>query len=83
MTRFFLSIQNIISPLKIPIYRDDYIIPDIKIQSGAVSSEINAKHCISPIPQELHIIKPTETHTYGVMRYNNGIAVIDDIHANA
>ncbi|MBR3954440.1 MAG: hypothetical protein IKJ63_03085 [Clostridia bacterium] len=33
--------------------------------------------------EALHIIKPTEMHTFGVMRYNNGIAVVDDIHADA
>ena len=52
----------------------------------------SARNCISSTSQEvvyhqlrkkLYIIKPTEIHTYGVMRYNNGIAVIDDIHANA
>ena len=30
----------------------------------------------------LYIIKPTVIHTYGVMRYNNGNAVVDDIQPN-
>ncbi|MBQ7961628.1 MAG: hypothetical protein IJ289_03435 [Clostridia bacterium] len=33
--------------------------------------------------EKLHIIKLTEIHTFGVMRFNNGKAVIDDMHADA
>ena len=33
--------------------------------------------------KKLYIIKPTECTPEGVMRYNNGDAVVDDIHADA
>jgi len=39
------------------VYRTDYITHNLKLQSGGGVKIINAKHCISSIPQELHIIK--------------------------
>ena len=31
----------------------------------------------------LYIVKPTEIHTYGVMRYKGDNVALDDIHADA
>lgn len=54
--------------------------------------KIKAKPCISSIPQgiayhqlrkKLYIIKPTEIHTFGVMRYKGDNVALDDIHADA
>ena len=42
---------------QILICRTDYITHNMNFQSGVVQKKINAKHCISSIPQELHIIK--------------------------
>jgi len=45
-----------------------------------INSEGIAYH---QLRKKLHIIKPTEIHTCGVMRYKGGIDALDDIHADA
>ena len=47
---------------------------------NVATQKITAEPCISSIPKELYIIKPQVDTRWRVMRYNNGSAVVDDIH---
>ena len=55
-----------------------YIINSVRNCISSTSQKVVYHQC-----KALHIIKPTEYTPKGVMRYKDGIAALDDIHADA